>query len=91
MKEICLSLHYNASDSFLYANCVKFYPFKAKNFEIKPYKLCLGNISKDLTVDNIKKTGMNGKLYNYPVSYDIIDASEIVDRYKCLMKKQDIV
>ena len=30
-------------------------------------------------------------MYNFPVSYKITDASEIVDRYKYLVKKQDIV
>ena len=31
------------------------YQFKAKDSETKPYPLCLGNISKDFTIDNIKK------------------------------------
>ena len=29
--------------------------FRAKNSKIKDYTLCLGNISKDFTIDNIKK------------------------------------
>ena len=29
--------------------------FKAKEFEIKGYVLCLGNISKDFTINNMKK------------------------------------
>ena len=29
-----------------------------KNTEILPYPLCLGNISKDLSVDDMKTTGM---------------------------------
>ena len=55
-KKICLSLHYNAANSFSYTNGVKIYQFKAKDSEIKPYPLCLGNISKDFTVDNMKNT-----------------------------------
>ena len=35
---------------------VNIYQFKAKDSEIKSYLLCLGNISKDVTVDNMKKT-----------------------------------
>ena len=31
------------------------YQYKAKDSEIKPYPLCLGNISKMFTIDNIKK------------------------------------
>ena len=53
-KQISLSLHYNAGNRFLYANIVKFHQFKAKDSEIKPQQLYLGNISKDFTVDDIK-------------------------------------
>ena len=34
--------------------------FKAKDSEINDYALCLGNISKDFTSNNIKKTGLKG-------------------------------
>ena len=34
--------------------------FKVKKSEIKDYALCLVNISKDFTTNNIKKTGLNG-------------------------------
>ena len=34
------------------------YEFKAKDSEIKPYALCLSNVSKDFTINNIKKTGL---------------------------------
>ena len=34
----------------------KIYQFKAKDSEIRKYSLCLGNISKDVTIDNMKKT-----------------------------------
>ena len=33
----------------------KIYQFKAKDSEIKDYTLCLDNISKDFTIDNMKK------------------------------------
>ena len=36
------------------------YHFKAKDSEIRPYPLCLGNISNDFTIDNMKKTGLKG-------------------------------
>ena len=40
---------------FLFVNATKIYQFKAKVSEIKKYLLCLGNNSKDFSVDNIKK------------------------------------
>ena len=56
-KKFILSLYYNESNSFLCVNVVKMYQFKAKDFEVKPYLLCLGNISKDFTTDKMKKRG----------------------------------
>ena len=32
---------------------------KQKNSEIKDYALCLGNVSKDFTINNMKKAGLN--------------------------------
>lgn len=44
-KKICLSLHYDVSNRFLYANEVKIHRFKAKKYsEIKSYSLCFGSI-----------------------------------------------
>ena len=55
-KRFVLSLHYNGSSSFLFVNATKIYQFKARDFEIKDYTLCLGNISKDFTINNLKNT-----------------------------------
>ena len=33
----------------------KVHQFKAKNSEIKNYALCLSNVSKDFTINNMKK------------------------------------
>ena len=53
-KRFVLNLHYNGNNSFLYVNARKIYQFKAKNSEIKDYILRLRNISKDLTIINMK-------------------------------------
>ena len=57
-KRFVLSLHYNGRNSFLFVNATKIYQFKAKTSEIKDYTLCLGNISKDFTINNMKKTAL---------------------------------
>ena len=54
-KRFVLSLHHNESSSFLFVNATKICKFKAKHSEIKDYALCLGNISKDFTINNMKK------------------------------------
>ena len=52
--------------------------------------MCLGNISKKFSVDNMKKTGLNGYIYDFSVDYNTIDTSNIIDIHKYLMKKHDI-
>ena len=73
-----LSLHYNGADSYLFVNGDKIYKFKAKYFEMAAAPLCLGNISKDWSVDNMKKTGFNGYVYGFSVDYDAIAADDIL-------------
>ena len=54
-KRFVLRLHYNESNSFLFVNATKIYQFKAKDSEIRNYRLCLGNISNNFTINNMKK------------------------------------
>ena len=54
-KKFCLSLHYNGANSYLLVNGTEIYKFKAKDSEIVATPLCLGNISKDWSTDNMKK------------------------------------
>ena len=50
--------------------------------EVKPYPLCLGNISKDFTIDNMKKTGLKGYVHVFSANYNIIDTNDILDIYR---------
>ena len=59
--------------------------------EITAYSLCLGNISKDWSVDNMKKTEFNGYIYDFSVGYDAISVSDILDIHEYLMKKNETV
>ena len=54
-KKFCLSLHFNEANSYLFVNGKEIHKFKAKDSEIVSIPLCLGNISKDWAVDNMKK------------------------------------
>ena len=49
----------------------------------------LGNISKDWSVDNMKKTGFNGHVYDFSVYYDYLAVDDIKNIHKYLMKKND--
>ena len=86
-KKFCLSLNYNRANSCLFVNGTKIYNFKAKDSEIVARPLCLGNISKDWLIDNMKKTGLNGYVYDFSVDYDATDVDDIKDIHKYLMKK----
>ena len=86
-KKFCLSLHYNGANSYLFVNGTKIYKFKAKDSEIVASPLCLGNVSKEWSVNNMKETGFNGHVYDFSVDYDATDVDDIVDIHKYLMKK----
>ena len=90
-KKFCLGLHCHWANSYLFVNDTEIYKFKAKDSEIVAIPLCLGNISKDLSVDNMKKTGFNGCIYDFSVDYDATDVDDIVDIHNYLMKKNNIV
>ena len=57
-KKFCFSLYYNGANSCLFVNGLEIYKFKAKGSRIPSTPLCLGNISKDWSTDNIKKQGL---------------------------------
>ena len=44
---------------------------------------------KRFSVDNIKKTGIHGYVYDFSVDYDNIDVDEILDIHKYLTKKDN--
>ena len=84
-------MHYNGENSYLFVYCKEIHQFKAKDSEIVATPLCLGNISKDWSVDNMEKTGLNGYVYDFSVDYDAIAVDDILDIRNYLMKKNDIV
>ena len=67
------------------------YKFKGKDFEIVASQLCLGNMSKDWSIDNVKKTEFIGSVYDFIVDYNVTDVDYRKDIHKYLMKKNDIV
>ena len=90
-KKICLTLHYNGANSYLFANGTEIFKFKAKESEILPGSICLGNISKDWSVDNMKRTGFTGYVYDFSVDYNATDVDDIKDIHKYLMKKNNMI
>ena len=72
-------------------NGIEIIKFKAKDSKMVASPFCLGNISKDWSIDNMKRTGFNDYVYDFSVDYDSTDVDDIKDIHKYLMKKNDIV
>ena len=90
-KKFCLSLHYNGANSYLFVNGKEIHKFKAKDSEIVATPLCLGNISRDWSLDNMKNNELNGYVYDFSADYGAIAVDDILDIHNYLMKKNDIV
>ena len=73
-KKLSLSLHYNGANSYLFVNAVEI----------------IGDVSKDFSFDNMKKTGFYGYVYDFSVDYDATAVDDILDMQKYLIKKHII-
>ena len=82
-------MHYNGANSYYFVNGTEIY--KAKDSKIVASPLCLGNISKDCSTDNMKKTGLSGYVYDFSADYNAVTVDDIKDIHNYLMKKNNIV
>ena len=89
-KKFCFSLHYNGANSYLFVNGTEIYKFKANDSEIAASPLCLGNISKDWSTDNMKKTGFSVYVYDLSVDYNVL-VLMILKTFISIWWKNDIV
>ena len=80
-------MHCNGANSYLFLNATEIYKFKPKDSEIVATPLCLGKISKDWLIDNMKNINFNGYVYDFSVDYVAITVNDIKDIHKYLMKK----
>ena len=87
----CLSLHYNDANSYVFVNGTEVIKSKAKDSKTAATPLCLGNISKDWSVDSMKDTGLNGYVYDFSDDYDVTAVDDIKDIHKYLMRKNNLV
>ena len=83
-------MHYSGVNSYLFFNGTEIIKFKAKVSEIVAHPLCLGNILKDFSLDNMKKTGLKAYVYDFSVDYNATAVADILDIHKYLMKKDHI-
>ena len=74
-------------NSYIFVNNVEICKFKAKNLEINVVLLCLGNVSKKISINNRKKTGLF--VMSLIFQHDSIGV-HILGISKYLMKRHDI-
>ena len=84
-KKCCLSLHYNRANSYLFVNSTEITKFKVKDSAIVASPLCLGNISKDWSTYNMKKTGFTGYVYDFSADYNAVTLDDIKDIHNYLI------
>ena len=90
-KKFWLCFHYNGTNGYLFVNGTDIIKFKPKDSGIVATPLCLGNITKEFSPDNSKKTGLNGQFYAFSVDYDTNAVDDILDIDNYLIKKNCIV
>ena len=82
-KKVCLNLHYNGANRYLFVKGAEIIKFKANDSETAATPLCVGNISKDWSVDNMKNWIKWVCLWF--VDYDAIVVNDILDIQNYLM------
>ena len=76
---------------YLFINGTEIHKFKAKDSEIVATPLCLGSISNNWSVHDMKKKLIiNGYVYHFSVDYDALAVDNIFDIHKYLMKKKRV-
>ena len=80
-----MSLHYNADNSYLFANGEKKFKCKAdnKHFNFRT-QFYLGSISNGFNNTGSTEISLNGNVYYFSVDYSSIDKSEILNIPKYL-------
>ena len=90
-KKICLSLYCNGDNSYLFVKGKEIINFKAQDYEIVPFPLCLGGLSKDFALGYMGATGLTGYVYDFSLDYWAISNDKILDIHNYLIRKNNIV
>ena len=73
----------------MFDNATNVYHFPAKDSETKRY-FYVKEIFQEISVNDMKKTRLNGCVYNFFIRYRAFGTSSIINIHKYLMKKHDI-
>ena len=84
-------MSYNGGKSYLIVNCIELIKFKSNDFGVITDPLCLGNISKDFSTNDMKNMGLYGNVYDFNLYYQDISVDNMLNIHKYLIKKTNIV
>ena len=89
--KFCLSLHYNADNSYLFINRKEIFKFKTDTKNVNfPTQFCFESISNGFSATESTELSLNEIVYDFSVDYNSIDKSDIVNIHKYLMTKNNI-
>ena len=87
----CLSLHYDADNSYLFVNGKKVFKFKANKKNVNfPTPFRQGSISVGFSTTDSRDVSLNGSVYDFSFDYNSIDKSDILNIRKYIMTKNNI-
>ena len=88
--KLCLSIHYNVDNSYLFINVKEIFKFKAENENINfPTQFCLWRISNGFNATDSRELSLNGNEFEFWIGYNSIDKSDILNIHKYLMTENN--
>ena len=86
IRKLCLSLYYNADNSYLFVNGKEIFNFNANNKNVNlRTQFFLRSISNGISATESREVSLNGNVYKFSVDYNSIDKSDILNIHKYLM------
>ena len=84
--KFCLSLLYNADNSYFFVNGKEIFQFKAGNKNVNfPAQFCVRSLSNWFSATESRDVYLNRIVYDFSVDYNSIDKSEVLNIHKYLM------
>ena len=90
-RKLCLSLHYNDDNSYLFVNGKDIFKFKANNKNVSfPTEFCLSIISNRFSATESRVVSLKVNTCNFSADYNDVYEFDILNTHKCLITKNDI-
>ena len=87
----CLSLHYNADNSYLIVNKKEIFKFKADNKNVNlPTQFWFGSISNGFSTTESREVSLKRNVYGFSVEYISVNKSQKLNTHKYLMTKNNM-